>query len=273
MYKEIICPPAYNVSRCKERDGGVKLPIRYILSYAIGIVLLLLFAIPWFTYRILNIGNITGLGVGILWMVITFLFHTKSDMTKQLWFRLVLGVFGIIFLIAAILSLLMWNALFQKPKANATVIVLGAKVTGQRPSLVLEERLIAAKAYLDTHPDVVAILSGGQGKDEIISEAQGMYQYLVEKGVQKDRLIKEDQSTTTYENLQYSLDIIKERGLSKDLAIVSNNFHIYRALWIARSMGLDAKSVPASSRWWLFPTYYVREMYAILYEWMRYMIQ
>lgn len=239
---------------------------RYTMLYGIGIGMVILFTIPWFMYRIWNIGNITGVGIGILLAWITFLFHTKSGITSHILFRFLLGAMGLIFVIALILSSLMLCSLFKKPKENATVVVLGAKVIGERPSLVLEERLLAAKRYLDEHPDAVAILSGGQGSDEITSEAEGMYRYLLELGVSENRLIKEEHSTSTAENLKFSAEIIAKRGLSEDLAIVTNDFHIFRALQIAGKMDLDAGGVPARSAWWLFPTYYVREMYGILYE-------
>lgn len=241
--------------------------IRFALSYILGVAIVILFIIPFFTYRVLNIGNMTGMAVGILIVLIAFLYQTKSEYTKNILFKLGLGGMGIIFLIALFLSGLMIGSLFKKPKAHATVVVLGAKVIGERPSLVLEERLLAAKRYLDEHQDAVAILSGGQGADEIITEAEGMYRYLIELGVAKERLIKEERSTTTAENLKFSREIIEERGLSSDLAIVSSEFHIFRAMHIAKEMGLDAGSVPSKSKWWLFPTYYVREMYGILYEW------
>ena len=93
------------------------------------------------------------------------------------------------------------------------MIVLGCGVNGDRPSLMLTERLDAAYDYLNTHEEVVCILSGGQGKGENISEAECMYRSLTEKGIARDRLYKEDRSTSTRENLLYSKKIIEEKNL------------------------------------------------------------
>lgn len=94
-----------------------------------------------------------------------------------------------------------------------------------------------------------------------------MYNYLIEHGVDENRLIMEDRSTSTRENLKFSMDIINEQGLSVDVAIVTNEFHEYRAFKIAEKLGINPKAVPARTHWWLFPTCFVREWYGVIYEW------
>ena len=94
-----------------------------------------------------------------------------------------------------------------------------------------------------------------------------MYLYLTDSGIVSDRIYKEDQSTTTRENLAFSYEIIKEQGLNENIAIATNNFHEYRAGKIADDLGLKHGAVSGDTALWLLPTYYARELLAILYEW------
>lgn len=154
-----------------------------------------------------------------------------------------------------------------KPKQDATVVVLGCAVRGGGPSLMLRERLIAAQDYLDETPEAVCVVSGGQGADESMSEAQCMYEYLTEHGIAPERIYMEDKSTSTRENIKFSAEIIRQNGLPDKMNIVTNEFHEYRAKRIADKQGIETGSIAGSTAWWLLPTYYVREMAGILYEW------
>jgi uncharacterized SAM-binding protein YcdF (DUF218 family) len=150
---------------------------------------------------------------------------------------------------------------------NATAIVLGCRVYGERASQSLRERLEAAYEYLVEHPAADCVVSGGQGDGEDISEAECMYRWLVEKGIDPSRIYKEDQSTSTEENIAFSKGVIEENGLFQKVVIISNEYHIFRAGMIADDQGLVWGAKAARTASWLFPTYYVRELYAILAEW------
>ena len=113
----------------------------------------------------------------------------------------------------------------------------------------------------------MGILSGGQGKGENISEAECMYRYLTEKGIAKERLYKEERSTSTRENLLYSKKIMEEEHLDFRVIIVTNEFHEYRASVIAEHTGITPSAVCGKTAWWLLPTYYLRELYGIVFEW------
>ncbi|MCL2343086.1 MAG: YdcF family protein [Firmicutes bacterium] len=127
------------------------------------------------------------------------------------------------------------------PKADY-LIVLGAKVNGDQPSFALENRLETALDYLNTYPDARAVLSGGQGADENISEAEAMRVWLEAKGVEAARLILEPKSTSTKENLKNSLALIPA---GNSIAVCSNDFHLYRAKAYAAQLGAEAKGVAA----------------------------
>lgn len=148
------------------------------------------------------------------------------------------------------------------------LIVLGAGVNGTTPSRSLKERLDAAYGYLLAHPEAIAIVSGGQGAGEEISEAACMFDYLTAAGIDPERVWMEGQASTTLENLQFSLDLIEERtGARPDTAaIVSSEYHLHRAGMFAGWLGLEAELIPAKTA--VFPlrwNYILREIFAIWY--------
>lgn len=144
------------------------------------------------------------------------------------------------------------------------VIVLGAQVRGDVPSKALMRRIQKAEEYLKENPGTIAVLSGGKGNGENTSEAQAMYDCLVEAGIEKERLIKEDKSTSTVENLEFSAALI---GKSGRIGIISQNFHIYRALKLAEHQGYeDVYGIAAPSELIYQPHFMVREAFAIVKE-------
>lgn len=121
------------------------------------------------------------------------------------------------------------------PEGLDYLVVLGAQMKASGPSKALQYRLDEAIRYLEENPDTQVIVSGGQGADEHISEAQGMYDYLVEKGIDSSRIIKEDQSKNTFQNLTFSAEYLDKEKDS--VGVVSNNFHVFRAVKIAKKAG------------------------------------
>ncbi len=149
------------------------------------------------------------------------------------------------------------------------VIVLGAGVNGNQPSLSLKTRLDAALVYLKADPDVPVVLTGGQGYGEEITEAQCMYNYLTENGVDGDQLILEEAATTTAENFAFSRELLMEAGVDPSadtVAVVTNDFHIARAKLLAARNGYGhAVGVPAELPWvHLQINYYLREAFAMV---------
>lgn len=221
----------------------------------LSIVGILWFLLPFFTKRILNPGNLTG----IAGFICLFIWSQLQDPLAGFFFLCFL--FFSVFYSSRILS-----ALKQPTDDSRTLILLGCRVYGDRPSLMLEERLLAALDFLNTHPRCSCIVSGGKGSDESISEAQCMAEYLVSKGIDPKRIYMEDRSTTTRENLLFSLELQKRQELDPHLALVSNEFHIYRSLRLAKELGVDAVGIPAATAWWLAPTFFQRECLAVFRE-------
>lgn len=166
------------------------------------------------------------------------------------------------FIYIAFLHMKMYQSSHQKlPKQVDYIIVLGAKVNGTIPSLSLQYRIDAAARYLINHEKTIVIVSGGQGADEDISEAEVMRQGLVDQGIDEGRIIVEDQSTSTYDNITFSKRLIPG-GLDTGL-LVTNDYHLYRASLIARQEGIDVTGLPAQTPGVAVVKSYVREYLAI----------
>lgn len=128
---------------------------------------------------------------------------------------------------------------FNKPQKSDAIIVLGCKVNGENPTRFLYERtMLASRLYKEGYSEYI-ILSGGKGEGENISEAECMRRILINEGIDDEKLILEDKSTNTYENLVNSKKIIEDKNF-KDVLIVSNKFHLRRAKLISDKLGLKA---------------------------------
>ena len=155
------------------------------------------------------------------------------------------------------------------PLPADAVIVLGAGVNGTEPSLSLRTRLDKAVDYLERWPDIPAVLTGGTGYGEEISEAACMYDYLTAHGVEPGRLILEDQASNTAENFAFSWELLTEAGVDPAegrVAVVTNDFHIARSELIAAREGYgDVAGIPAPLPWvHLEINYTLREAFAMV---------
>lgn len=150
----------------------------------------------------------------------------------------------------------------QKPKSGADyIVILGAQVKGAIPSKALLRRIETAYAYLKENPQTKAILSGGQGYGEAISEAECMGNVLMTKGISKDRLIFEDKSVNTLENLKFSLMHV---GVNHQFVIATCDFHQFRAQAVARKLGVtDVSGIGSGSGHMLRVNDYFREFFAV----------
>ena len=153
----------------------------------------------------------------------------------------------------------------KRPAANgknAYVIVLGAGVKGETPSLILKNRIQAAAEYGKRHPRTTFILSGGQGQGEAISEAEAMRRGMVAAGIPEKRLLLEDNSTSTTENLRFSKALLPQG--ENQVSIVTSDFHLYRARAEARKIGLGSDAIAAKTPVSGVLRYGMRERVAII---------
>ena len=181
-------------------------------------------------------------------------------------FTIILRIgYRILFLFAATLFLLVEsriiNAMNTQEKDNLPyVIILGAGLKGSVPTRPLLLRMEKAYEYMSANPDTILIASGGQGPDEDISEGECIKNYLTARGIAENRILVEDQSTSTEENIAYSFALLPEDA--GEVGILSNSFHIYRAVKIANLQGHDNVSgVPAKTLLPLGIHYTVREFF------------
>ncbi|MBS4206851.1 YdcF family protein [Bacillus sp. FJAT-50079] len=180
--------------------------------------------------------------------------------------KIIISVVGII-ASGAILWLMTgnWIQTGKRPIANGEhpyAIILGAKVNGETPSLSLQYRLDAALQYAEKHPHVTFILSGGQGPGEFITEAEAMKIYLMEHGINEERMLLEKQSTSTYENLLFSKGLLPPQV--KGITIISSDYHLARAKKLAASLGLQVNVIPAKTPKIVRHKLFARERLALL---------
>lgn len=213
----------------------------------------------------------TGTGFYLVWLALGVGFSFMGIAAKlELWGKLPLFVRRTVTILIAIgLSVFfitegfVLSGFFEKGKENLSyIIVLGAQVYEDGPSPVLRYRLDKAVDYLTVNPDTMCIVSGGQGENEPFSEAKGMSDYLMKKGIEKDRIIMEDQSGNTISNIENSMQYI---DCTRDrVGIVTNHFHVFRATGIAKKQGIEqVYGIPAGTTLLYLPNNMLREFFGV----------
>lgn len=205
------------------------------------------------------------LGLGLL---LFFGKLSREGGWKQAVARLVTVFYCLGLVWAAYLSGLMLSAQSNTPPENINVIVLGAQVySAERMSVSLAGRVNAAYGYLSQNPDARCIVTGGQGKDEPCPEAVTQKNALIGMGIDEDRIFLEDQSHNTRENLAFAMEIVQEENLETEVVIVTQGFHMYRALQLAKAAGFTPYALVADTDPLLFPEYYGRELLSLTKWW------
>ncbi len=227
----------------------------------VAIIILSAFILPIF-WDVHNLANIVGTLVGALYLIVGIVYNKLSFDAKKY----------TVFFLFVLLILLISGFAYVMSKGNNTatnqkvLIVLGCRVKGDVPSIALEKRAESAYFYLLKNPEFIAILSGGQGKDENLSEAQCLKNLLTKRGISGDRLYLEEMSTSTSQNIAYSKRIIEQNGFSTDVAIATSEYHQLRAKQICKKYDLNAFAVSSKTKPILLPTFLLRELMALLNE-------
>ena len=197
----------------------------------------------------LNLGNILTLLLGGM-LVFVGMFWSRLSKECPKWMK------TSFFILLTIILVFSSSLYFYGKSDNVTydedvVIVLGAGLRGDRPSSTLKGRLNAAFDYYKKNPDCLIVVSGGQGYDELISEALAMERYLINLGVPAEKIIKEEESTSTFENFMFSkmiLDGLLEKQYT--VAYISNEYHVFRAGRIACDAGFESAAHIHSDTIW-----------------------
>ena len=165
-----------------------------------------------------------------------------------------------------------FNAGEGDARGREYILVLGARVREDGASRVLRYRLERAVHFLKEHPETTAIVSGGRGSDEPCTEAEAMRDYLLKNGIDGARILLEDRSVNTSQNIRFSADVIRERGdlvEQADVGIVTSNFHMFRALKLAKKAGYrHVYGIPAKSTPFFLPNNVFRESLGIVKDWL-----
>ena len=217
----------------------------------------------------MNLGVILPAVIGLPLLVIGLLLPffkrlcKRYRIIKALAFMLSLGYAALALLLCVTTALILVNSGEPAEEADA-LIVLGGGIRGNTPTLTLKYRLDRAADYLEKHPDCIAVVSGGQGGDEIVTEASVMRSYLISHGVGEDRILSEEASKSTEENFMFSKALIEsEKGADARTVFVTTGFHVYRAERVARKLGIEAQGIPAKGVWYLTLNDYMREGLAL----------
>lgn len=250
------------------------------LLITLGIFIISAYALP-LAAGILNAGNLFGIGVGsVIFSAGIFIKPLtefiknicENKIGKSLFISLIIAV-----LIFSVLFIFTFVSICNAGKCSATnestVIVLGCKVRGTVPSIALEGRTHQAINHLKENSEAVVIVSGGQGPDEKISEAECMKDIMLKSGIEEERIFLEDKSTNTDENIAFSKKIIDENKLSTNVAIATSNYHQKRALMIGRKNGLIPASLPSDTDKFSRLTFYTREVFGVWVQWIKLMKQ
>lgn len=219
-----------------------------------------------------NVGNIAGtilfgglLAAALFWEKLKAL---AAKLWRNIFGRIGLCVFAAVvacgITIGGIFSANMVKYGSQRSARTDCVIILGCQVVGEIPSYMLQDRLNAALELLETNPNAICIASGGQGARESITEAEAMRRWLTSKGISEERIIKEEGSGSTSENLKLCAEILSEREIGGSITIVTNEFHQYRAHLYAQNAGITAQHCSAATSPRLILNYWLREWVGLL---------
>ena len=244
----------------------MKMTLRILLT-VIACVFLVWFIAPM-AFGVRNIGNALGIAICAA-VIFRFGFAGVYDKLKLMMcshtattvlLRIVQIAASAFIVYAIIVSGFMVYAMNVRPSSNETAVVLGAQVKPWGASTLLMQRINAAEQYLTQKPSSKAVVTGGQGADEPMSEAQCMYDNL-----------REDQAKNTEENIRFSFDIIKQNRLNQDVAIVTDSYHQLRARIIAHKTDKSVRVSAVNTHnnyigLSAYPTYFVREWLAIPVE-------
>ena len=217
-----------------------------------------------------NLGFVIVLLIGILFLIYGLKFHEINKLTEKgflKWLK-ILTFSGFTFMFGLMLFIGIYGSIDTVTYKEDALIVLGCGIKGETVTPMLKYRLDKAVEYHEKNEDAMIIVAGGQGPQEHITEASAMAKYLIAEGIPQEKILKEDKSTSTYENLIFSKKILDEYfNRPYILALTTNKFHIYRAEHIAYRNGIKVNRIHAGLSMYNLPVNYVREFFAVIIAW------
>ncbi len=235
-----------------------------IITTLLGVLVLIMVTLGTITANF-NVGNAM---LYILGFTLVLWFNVPKNKFTKILKILALAGFSVVFA--------MIGFIYFAADSNHTdytedaVIVLGCSVIGDRISRPLQYRLDTAYEYYTQNPYAVFVVSGGQGPQENITEAQAMYYYLIDKGISAESIIMENRATSTNENYIYSKQLLDDyfEGKEYKCVYITNRFHTYRAGRLAAINGINATSCGAPIGFMAAAPSYMREVLAVFQLWL-----
>ena len=220
-----------------------------------------------------NLGNITGCGLCIGAVIVCilrrpigqFILRLRENAGGRVLIAAVCILTAAAVIVSAVILVLIAKHADMPPDRPTTVIVLGCGMKNGGPSQMMYQRCNAAYKYMTEEPSVICIVSGGQGDDEPISEAEMMAGILIDKGIDPSRIIPEDKSVSTYTNLKNSLAIMDRLGLPHEAVIITSEYHQLRTSMLAKRVGIQTWSISSRTMTLYLPPCLIREIYGVIY--------
>ena len=239
--------------------------MKYVLML-LGIVIAAIGAVLY-TMSNFNLGILMTMALGGVF----FLWGLFYEKTKTGIFKIIRNVFvvGLCAELMLVGFLACYGNCDNIDYTEDAVIVLGAAVHGDQITMPLWHRLMAAVSYHEKNPDAYIVVTGGQGAQETVTEAYAMEKYLVQKGVDPDKIIKEEMATSTTENMRFSKDLLDDvLGNDYKVAVITNHFHIYRGVATAKKEGFGSVvHMHGGLEWYNVIPNYLRESLAVIKMW------
>lgn len=241
----------------------------YWILLVIGIVGVFDFAVLIAIGTVINTGIALSGILGVLLIVYSYLKLFKNIIIlKNRYIKIPIVILTIVF----VLSFLVIEGLIYSSTADESdvkveyVVLLGAGLKGDQITVTFMNRMLKCLQYLKNNPSAMVVVSGGQGLGETISEAEAMRRFLAENGIANDRILKEDKSTSTFENFQNTKSLLFQRYGDKryTIMIVTSDFHMFRSKILAKRNGFIAYGIPAETWWGVYPNCFIREYLAVV---------
>lgn len=219
----------------------------------------------------INLGVVLVVILGVFAINIGIFYEKIKELTKSGFFKyfkvFLIAVLCIEFILVSFMAV--FGNVDNISYNEDAVIVLGAGIRGDKITLPLKMRLDKAIQYHSKNPEAIIVVTGGQGFQETVTEAYAMEKYLVEHGVARNKIIKEEKATSTTENIEFSKELLdKYFEDNYSIVVVTNNFHVFRATSVAIKTGFkDVSHIHAGLQWYNLMPCYLRESVAVLKMW------
>lgn len=216
--------------------------------------------------------GMTGICLLLLAAVLAALWLLKRKNAPKVWGRILIALtaLSMTVIFGAMAAIIVQGRDDVMPeKAPQFVVVLGAQIQGDQPSLTLKKRLDRAYEYLTEHPEASVFVSGGQGPDEQQTEASVMSAYLTARGIDPSRIVEETEASDTRENLLFSAALAEKRSIDTgSVLIITSDFHMPRAKYIAGKLGMTPYGLTSDTWPWILKVnYQLREVFAFVKAW------